>query len=182
MAQSASFGASARATSAHPAATPTTTPERELKVGIYTASFGYWEFKGSRAQLEAEGVIPPGTEWPQGKRVLYWNQGRLRFWLGRARPDGVKGPMSVWASGDWWFVRCDIPDDIANPGGWRIQQKARELAQEIHAQTPAGRREWNERFSRYWAAHSDAAFQAFKATLLPQRKKPGRPVKARAGA
>lgn len=172
MAQSAH--AHPRAASAHPAATPTTTPERELKVGIYTASFGYWEFKGSRAQLEAEGVIPPGTEWPQGKRVLYWNQGRLRFWLGRARPDGVKGPMSVWASGDWWFVRCDIPDDIANPGGWRIQQKARELAQEIHAQTPAGRREWNERFSRYWAAHSDAAFQAFKAALLPGRKKPGR--------
>ena len=168
-----------RAASAHPAATPTTTPERELKVGIYTASFGYWEFKGSRAQLEAEGVIPPGTEWPQGKQLLFWNQGRLRFWLARTRPEGVKGPVSVWASGDWWRLRCDIPDDIANPGGWRIQQKARELAQEIHAQTPAGRREWNERFSRYWAAHSDAAFQAFKATLLPQRKKPGRPAKTR---
>lgn len=177
MAQSAP--APVRAASAHPAATPTTTPERELKIHIYKRSFEFWEYEGTRAQLEAEGVIPPSTEWPQGKRVLYWNQGRLRFWLGRARPDGVKGPMSVWASGDWWFVRCDIPDDIANPGGWRIQQKARELAQEIHAQTPAGRREWNERFNRYWAAQKDAGFQAFKTTFIPQRKKPGRPAKTR---
>ena len=178
MAQSASFGASARATSAHPAAASTTTPERELKIHIYKRSFGFWEYEGTRAQLEAEGVIPPGTQWPQGKQPLFWNHGGLRYWLRRTRPEGVKGPMSVWTSGDWWFLRCDTPHDI-NCADWRIKQKARELEQEIHAQTPAGRREWNERFSRYWAAHSDAAFQAFKATLLPQRKKPGRPVKVR---
>lgn len=162
-----------RAASAHPAAASTTTPGRELKVCISTRTFGYWEYEGTRAQLEAEGVIPPGTEWPQGKRAIYWQQGPLRFWLSRTRPEGVKGPMSIWATGDWWRLRCDTADDINRPG-WRIQQKARELAQEIHAQTPAGRREWNERFSRYWAAHSDAAFQAFKAALLPGRKKPGR--------
>ena len=167
-----------RAASAHPAAASTTTPERELKIHIYKRSFGFWEYEGTRAQLEAEGVIPPGTQWPQGKQPLFWNHGGLRYWLRRTRPEGVKGPMSVWTSGDWWFLRCDTPHDI-NCADWRIKQKARELAQEIHAQTPAGRREWNERFSRYWAAHSDAAFQAFKATLLPQRKKPGRPVKVR---
>ena len=175
MAQSAR--APIRAAAAHPAATPTATPERELKVYISTHSFGFWEYEGTRAQLEAEGVIPPGTQWPQGKQPLFWSQGGLRFWLQRARPEGAKGPMSVWTSGDWWRLRCDTPNDI-NCADWRIKQKARELAQAIYDQSPQGRREWSERFNHYWAAHSDAAFQAFKATLLPQRKQPGRPRKA----
>lgn len=179
MAQSAH--AHPRAASAHPAATPTTTPESELKVYISTRSFGFWEYEGTRAQLEAEGVIPPSTEWPQGKQPLFWNQGGLRFWLQRARPEGTKGPMSVWASGDWWRLRCDSPNEF-HCADWRIKQKARELAQEIHAQTPQGKSQWHSQFSRYLAARKDAAFQHFKATVLPQRKKPGRPVKARAGA
>ena len=162
-----------RAASAHPAAASTTTPERELKIHIYKRSFEFWEYEGTRAQLEAEGVIPPGTEWPQGRQNHFWSHGGLRFWLSRTRPEGTKGPMSVWSTGDWWCLRCDTPYD-GNYADWRIKQKARELAQAIYAQTPAGRREWNECFSRYWAAHSDAAFQAFKATLLPQRKKLGR--------
>lgn len=171
MAQSAP--APLRAASAYPAATPTVTPERELKVYISTRSFGFWEYKGTRAQLEAEGVIPSGAQWPQGKRLLFWSQGGLCFWLQRARPEGTKGPMSVWASGDWWRLRCRTSNDI-NCADWRIKQKARELAQAIYDQSPQGKSEWHERFSRYWAAHSDAAFQAFKATLLPQRKKLGR--------
>jgi len=176
MAQSAP--APLRAASAHPAATPTTTPESELKVYISTHSFGFWEYEGTRAQLEAEGVIPPSTEWPQGKQPLFWNQGGLRFWLQRARPEGTKGPMSVWASGDWWRLRCDSPNEF-HCADWRIKQKARELAQAIYDQSPQGQREWHERFNRHWAAQKDAAFQAFKNAFIPQPKKPGRPAKPR---
>ena len=176
MAQSAH--AHPRAASAHPAATPTTTPERELKIHIYKRSFEFWEYEGTRAQLEAEGVIPPSIEWPQGKQPLFWNQGGLRFWLQRARPEGTKGPMSVWASGDWWRLRCDTPHDI-HCADWRIKQKARELAQAIYDQSPQGQRQWRELFNRYWAAQKDAGFQAFKTTFIPQPKKPGRPAKTR---
>lgn len=159
---------------ARPAATPATTPEHELKINISTRSFSYWEYEGTRARLEAEGVIPPGTEWPQGKKEVCWSSGRLRFRLGRTRAEWVKGPMSVWTSGDWWRLRCDAPSDIIC-ADWRVKQKARELAQAIYDRSPEGQREWHERFNRYWATQKDAAFQAFKVALLPRCKKPGRP-------
>ena len=165
-----------RAASAHPAVTPPTL-ERELKVSIYTRSFGFWEYEGTRAQLEAEDVIPPGTQWPLGKQPIFWCQDGLRFWLRRTRPEGTKGPMSVWTSGDWWLLRCDTPDGI-RCADWRIKQKARALEQAIYDQSPQGKREWNERFSRYWTAQKDAPFQALLTRLLPQRKRPGRPRKA----
>ena len=38
--------------------------ERELMVSLRPHGLGFWEFEGTRAQLEAEGVIPAATEWP----------------------------------------------------------------------------------------------------------------------
>ena len=159
-------------------AAPTTTPERELKIHISTRSFGWWEYEGTRAQLEAEGIIPAGTEWPQGKNILYWDQGRLRFRLCRIRPEGSKGPMATWVNGDCWCLRCETTDDSFGMG-WRIKQKARELAQAIYDVSPEGRRERDARWARYWVAQKDTAFQAFKNALIPQSKKPGRPAKPR---
>lgn len=172
MAHPASFGASAPETlsTAQPAV-------REFKVSVSTGFFSYWEYEGTRAQLEAEGVIPPGTAWPQGKDSCCWESGRLTYWLRRIRPEGLKGPMAVWTTGDWWCLRCDDKDAPDFPTR-RILHKARDLADEIHRLTPSGKREWEARWNLHWAARQDKAFQAFKSTFIPARKKPRRSAKA----
>ncbi len=40
-------------------------------------NFDFTEFLGTRATLEAEGVIPGGTDWPQGYDNLRWQAGQF---------------------------------------------------------------------------------------------------------
>lgn len=152
--------------------------ERPLKVCIRPHHLECWEYEGTRAQLEAENVIPPGTEWPEGAQNLRFDIGRFRYLLRRSRPDGVKGPKKVWTSGDWWCLRCDLiggPDHDAR----RILDKRRELADELYRQSPAGQREMEAQWRRVIQACNDKAFQAFKSIVVPVRKKPGRPSKSK---
>ncbi|WP_042421038.1 hypothetical protein [Comamonas granuli] len=147
-------------------------PGRELKITIYKRGFRFWEYEGTRAQLEAEGVIPPGTVWPQGKQKVEWCSGGASYWLGRKRPDGIKGPMSVWITGDWWCLRSTCLEDA-----WSIRQKRLEIARALYELSPEGCLVRAERLARYFEASQDSAFQAFKAAVVPQRKRPGRPAK-----
>lgn len=162
---------------------PDQATERELVVHVNPVFWhDFWVLEGTRAQLEAEGVIPPGTQWPEGACDHRWTAGRFRYWLRRTRPAGLKGPMRVWTSGDWWALRCSLidgPDQEAR----KIIEKTRELAEELRRQSPAGRLEMRAHWNRYWKAQEDEAFQSFKDKLVPQRKKPGRtPGTARGGA
>ena len=147
-----------------------------MKVIIRPYNLDFWEFEGTRAQLEAEGVIPTDVVWPEGDQLYRWESGRSKFWLRRTRPDGIKGPKKVWTSGDWWCVRCDY-DYALNGAARAVLQKERELAAVLHRHSPSGQREWEMAWNRYWRAHEDKAFQAFKAIFVPQRKKPGRKPK-----
>lgn len=146
------------------------TAERELEVYTCRSSGSFWQYEGTRAQLEAEGVIPPCTEWPHGRACVWWTQGRLRFRLCRKRPLGAKGPASAWAQADWWCLHCVTTDDHS-PLEYRLQQLAREIARARYESTPAGYSELRERRGRYLAARADKAFQAFRAALLPRRRK-----------
>ena len=157
----------------------TTPPERPMCVTIRPYNMDFWEYVGSRAQLEAEGVIPPCTKWPDGVQNLRWETGRFQYWLRRTRPEGLKGPMKLWTSGDWWCLRCDLIDG-PDHATLRILDKKRELAEALYRQSPAGQREWNAQLSRLWKSREDEAFQAFKSTFIPKRKKPGRKPKAHA--
>jgi hypothetical protein len=159
------------------AAAPPSCIAHDIKVTIRPYQCNFWEFEGSRAQIEAERVIPPGTEWPEGAGDLYFNVGRFRYWLRRTRPEGMKGPRSAWTSGDWWRLRCDLIEGM-DPRYLLVLDKERELADALHYATPAGQREQNVQWNRYWRASEDQAFQAFKAKFLPQRKKPSRRSKA----
>ena len=70
--------------------------EREFTVSIRPHALDFWEYFGTRAQLEAEGVIPSGMEWPAtGAKEVGWKEGRLKFGLRRIRPEGLKGPMRL---------------------------------------------------------------------------------------
>lgn len=137
---------------------------REMRVLVRPHGLSLWEYQGSRAQLEAEGVIPAKTEWPEGSRTLRWEDGRFRWSLSRTRPEGLKGPKTLWTSGDWWNLRCDLLNG-PDPATLRLQEKRRELAEELYRQSTAGQREWNAHWMRYCASFDDMAFQAFKAKI-----------------
>lgn len=150
--------------------------EVPLLVIIRPYPLDFSEYRGSRAQLEAEGIVPAGTEWPEGDRCVKWEQGHLKFRLGRTRPKGMKGPMKVWLAGDYWNLRWERkvqPDH----GTREIMEKKAELKAEIFRQSIEGQRQRNANLNNYWKACDDKAFQAFKNAIIPQRKKPGRPAK-----
>lgn len=153
------------------------TTERPLVVIIRPHELDFSEYRGSRAQLEAEGIVPAGTEWPEGGRCVKWEQGLLRFSLGRTRPEGMKGPMKVWLEGDYWNLRWERKVQ-PHWGTVAIRKKKAELAKEVYRQSYEGQRAHQALWDSYWKAHSDKAFQAFKNTFVPQRKKPGRPAKS----
>lgn len=152
--------------------------ERELMVSLRPHGLGFWEFEGTRAQLEAEGVIPAATEWPAtGAAREEWKAGRLRFSLRRARPPGLKGPMRLWVNGDWWALRCEL---IGGPSHHeqRVIDARRALEREAFLASAAGQRAWNEQCRRRCAAERDSAFQVFK-TRVPGLVAPKRGRKAK---
>lgn len=130
------------------------------------------EFIGSRAMLEAEGVIPDGTKWPEGYADLRWQEGRLDYWLSRQRPKGAKGPRRDFANCDWWCLqrRLTNPSSLAEH---EILLKTQELKDAIYRQSAKGKAEWIDNWNRYWATKNDEKFQAFKA-LFPGLVRPKR--------
>lgn len=144
----------------------------ELTIIIRPSDLALCWYVGTRMQLEAEGVIPAGTEWPDGFCDVRWEANGLRFWLHRQRPKGVKGPRRAFLDCDNWCLRMNKPgSNVDNP----IERKAKDLALEIYRQSPEGRVAWSKRWKLYWAAHEDEKFQAFKALIpgliAPSRKR-----------
>lgn len=133
---------------------------------------GIAEYQGTRAALEAEGVIPTGTVWPDGFDSLYWGDDNFSYWLRRERPEGVKGPRKQFLGMDWWMFRCD-PVKVQSWEAKAIEKKAKALASEIYRQSPNGRAEWGKQLNAYMEARRDDKFQAFKA-LIPGIVRPKR--------
>jgi hypothetical protein len=165
-----------------PAATLVTGPsliQFEGEMVIDTSDDGCPEYFGSRAQLEGEGLIPEGTIWPEGRVWLHWTTKSFRFSLFRSRWHWKRKPedaATAWMKGDWWCLRWQALDAPSYPSR-QIQKKTRELAELVRSQSPEGRQKSKREFERYWSAQQDEAFQTFKKTFVPQRKKPGRPSK-----
>jgi hypothetical protein len=121
-------------------------------------------YRGSRAQLEAERIIPEGTEWPVGKDSVQWQSGQFRFWLRRCRPEGMKGPARLWLEGDYWLLRIDRSGESA----WDrvLRRKTRELEEVLYSRSEEGQRHFSETWKRYRATRDDRHYQAFRA-LIP---------------
>lgn len=154
--------------------------DRSLTVCIRPYDLDFWEYEGSRAELESEGVIPAGTVWPDGAEGVSWDSGPLHYGLRRTRPAGMKGPRKLWLAGDWWVLRCEPRQNSAQDRAARqILQKRRELAAQIYRSTPEGRSAWDGYWSRVVASKMDAKFQAFK-LLIPGWITPKRGRKPRA--
>jgi hypothetical protein len=168
-----------RLVSASVATTPTTDQPavRELDIEIYPRGYDWWH--GTSAQLQAEGLIPADFEWPKRLAHKSWTDDRFEYWLYRERPTGHKGPQSsYWEADNWACRRLLLAHGRDGFAHARLHEISVSLQHELWAHTSAAR----EQFKRYWAAHEDQSFQAFKAIFVPQPKKRGRPSKAKATA
>lgn len=132
-------------------------------------------YHGTAAQLIAEGLIPDGFEWPRKASRISFEIGKFTHWMGRCRPEGIKGPMSVWVEGDHWFLQRSLTADEGR--GWdraQLYEKTMELADLVRRNTP----EWNRMFTRAWETRKDSKYQAFRLQLLGEPKRGrGRPAK-----
>lgn len=152
------------------------TPSRH-DIGELSIDLTYCRYVGTRMQLEAEGVIPADTKWPDGFSTVSWEANGLRFLLKRERPEGAKGPRRAFLDCDNWWLRMSVPGrSVADEN---IKRMADELARYIHNQSPAGQAEVIRQARLYFAARDDKEFQAFKA-LIPglTPKRSGRPSMA----
>jgi hypothetical protein len=143
--------------------------------------YGSCSYTGTRAALEAEGIIPAGTEWPIGFIDLEWDAGQFRFLLRRFRPDGAKGPRKIFAECDWWNLYWKKIDGIS----WEdraIARKTKELKATVYWYSEHGQRERYAQSERFYAARRDQRFQAFKA-LIPGlvRSRRGRKAESEGG-
>ena len=158
---------------------PTLQPEliaSDIRVRIWPDEFA--QYTGTRAQLEAEGLIPKDFEWPRVAADAHWEAEVLDYGLRRVRPDDFRGPMRGWLVLDNWQVRVSV---VGRDRAWHdrrdIERQRDELTEAIYRQTPSGRYQWEKDWGIYWKAREDKAFQQFKALVVPERKKPGRPAK-----
>ncbi|AZG10825.1 hypothetical protein EGT29_24685 [Pigmentiphaga sp. H8] len=169
MGNTAQIRLSDREDSSHPIAL--TTPD-ELVICINPHRTGFAEFVGTRAMLEAEGVLPEKVIWPDGFDGKCWNDGQFRYWLRRQRPKGAKGPRKAFQGVDWWMLRWE-PVNGPDFRERELAEKKKELEDMIYLRSPAGIRESGIASERYWAAVDDKKFQAFK-TCIPGWVKPRR--------
>lgn len=151
---------------------PTPNTTNELIVSIRPYNWDMTEYQGTRAQLEAEAVIPEGTDWPDGDTSIKWQAGPFDYDLRRKRPEGMKGPKKVWVEGDWWVLRWE-PSNLPPYPEREIKLKAQELADAIYRRSAKGEAERSVMWDCYWKSVHDEKFQAFKA-LVPGLIRPKR--------
>lgn len=132
---------------------------------VVSLDLGWCAYFGTRAQLEEEGLIPDGMQWPNGYSQRYWSAGPFRFALFRRRPEGAKGPRRQFLEIDWWQLSWGYSDPGAR-ADVAVRHKSEELAKLIRRNSPDGQAELNRHCAHCLAARRDTQFQAFKA-LIP---------------
>ncbi|MDN7906229.1 hypothetical protein QZM18_19215 [Burkholderia diffusa] len=138
----------------------------EITIVIRPHNLHFCEYIGTRLQLEAEGIIPSGTKWPDGFREIRWRANDLYFSLRRERPEGVKGPRRSFFDCDNWRLRIEPENRSESERAYLIAEKAKELHDLIRIGSNEWRTELYKSHGTFVAAKNDRGFQAFKA-LIP---------------
>jgi len=141
-------------------------------------------YRGSRQQLEDEGLIPDGFLWPAGTARATWTAGGMEYELRRVKQPGCKGPMRIWAAGDFWRVEVMAPGrNFITVQSKRLRRMEEDLARERQRLSAAGQLDWTRQLKLAVNAASDDKFQHFK-SLIPglAAQKPGRKPKKQAVA
>lgn len=131
-------------------------------------------FRGSAAQLIAEGLIPEGFKWPARTRRECWESGNFNYCVERRRPVGHKGPMSTWSDGDFWVLDVYIKG-CCGFSAHLIHEKTRELNEIIRGMSL----EWSRTCGLAHQAKQDNKYMTFRTQLFGDMvsRKRGRPAK-----
>lgn len=160
-----------------PTHTPTAAlPGQTVVHGELIVDFVYWwaAFIGTRAQIEAEGIVPADAGWSTGKGHYEWEANGCRYGLTRAR-QGNRGKWNAPSSDETvlWQVSVDLGSAQGESG--RAVQRERQLRRELETlewrRTEAGKRESAAFEARRYRASSDHAFQLMLKSILPPTKK-----------
>lgn len=131
------------------------------------------EYQGTRAALEADGMIPCGTEWPaNGFGDVWWRDDMFEYSLRRKRPDGATGPNRLFANVDWWALR--VTPTNRNPRQAAIDRKKKALEDEIFNWSADGMRAISKQIDDFYRAKKDAEFQKFRQLLGIDKMTPRR--------
>ena len=122
--------------------------------------------------LEAEGIMPEATMWPEGYNDLRWQDGTFDYWLRRQRPEGAKGPRKQFIDCDWWCLRWKLSNQPSHAER-AIAHQSKALKDEIYRHSAKGQAEWDRQWKCYREAERGERFQAFKA-LIPGVIRPKR--------
>ncbi len=86
----------------------------EVKAFLYTDLIVQIEegwsssFRGSSAQLIADGLVPQYFKFPRTGSQRSWVSGRFSCTIERACPDGTNMPISTWIYADYWKLRRTV--------------------------------------------------------------------------
>jgi hypothetical protein len=153
--------------------TPIAAPMNASDLQIVIIPRAHTWYRGTAAQLVAEGLIPDGFKWPTGTDQVEIEVGKFSLWIGRERPEGHKGPKSSWSGVDFWFLRRGLTSQRFD--GFRaahIYAKKQELEDVIYRHTA----EWERIYFRAYSVREDVKYMAFRNQLIGERKRGrGRP-------
>lgn len=138
------------------------TPELGIRIRFSDHKADWW---GTRAQLEAEGFIPEGTLWPEGKKYTRVETATALFCIYRVGNDNTEPNAQTLYHVHHYSRKHDGRER-------KIAKKLRE-ALDIAA---IGGEKWTAAYHKHCAARRDDAFQDFKSKLLGLKKR-GRPAK-----
>ncbi len=129
----------------------------ELTIVLYPQQHDVW--KGTKAQLEAEGLVPDGFKWPERTERRSFTYRGIECFIERRRLPGTgRGP---WVDVDNWLL-WRLCKGRGIHGGPEIYEKQQALKHELWLHSPEGSR----MAERHWRACEDAQFQAFKQRAL----------------
>lgn len=139
---------------------------------------GWLAYRGTRAQLEAEGLIPSDFQWPEAYNRTSWFAGVNAFRLVRTRPALAKGSRKQMATNDYWSLRISMRHEPVGHHYTRdIWRQAEALKLAIYRATPAGIAAAELEMRCILAAKNDQVFQSVLAACLPATRKTSRGAK-----
>lgn len=127
----------------------------ELSISIYPRVHDSW--RGTASQLTEAGLIPPSFQWPSRTKQKSFSHNGIECRIRRRPlPGGTRGRS--WVDVDHWEVirYCEGRMDSC------LHEKLQAVEHELWLRSPEAKR----LFARFWAAHNDSEFQAFKRRSL----------------
>ena len=129
----------------------------ELHITLYARQHDTW--LGTAEQLADAGLMPDGFKWPSRTERLYFTHNGIDCAVQRKPlPGGTRGQS--WVGVDNWQLMRYCAG--RGNGGADLYEKEQALRHELWRRSAEEQR----LFNRYWVAHNDAGFQAFKQRAL----------------